>query len=57
MSKFEFDWSQNSTKRGAVWLTVFVLGLIMVVTGQGDIDKLMMLGSGVAGGLGVALKD
>lgn len=55
--KFDVDWSQNSTKRGAIWVTVFVLGLFSIFTGVGDVDKLLLLGAGAAGGLGVVIKD
>jgi len=54
--KFGIDWSQNSTKRGAVWVIVSIVGLVGWWMGK-DVTQLLMLGMGVAGGLGVALKD
>lgn len=53
--KFGINWQENSTKRGAVWVVVFIVGLIMAFMGK-DITNLLLLGTGVAGGLGVALK-
>jgi hypothetical protein len=54
--KFKIDWSENSTKRGAVWVVIFIVGLVMSVMGK-DVTQLLLLGAGVAGGLGVAMKD
>lgn len=54
--KIGIDWSESSTKRGAVWVVVAIAGLIMIALGK-DISQLMVLGAGVAGGLGVAVKD
>jgi len=56
MDKIGIDWSQSSTKRGAIWIGVFVLGIIGWWLGK-DIQPLLALGAGVAGGLGVLLKD
>jgi len=56
--KYNFDPSQPSTKRGLIWLVVGLVGLVMLLTGhKDDITELSLLGSIVAGGLGVALKD
>lgn len=55
--KFGIDWSEASTKRGAIWVVVFIAGLISEFTGVGSIEKIVLLGSGVAGGLGVLIKD
>lgn len=55
--KIGVDWTESSTIRGAVWVAVFVIGIGMVVTGHGDVEKLLLLGSGVAGALGVIRKD
>lgn len=52
----QIDWSQNSTKRGAVWLATGVIGAVLLLTGH-DIQQLLVLASSVAGGLGVAIKD
>jgi hypothetical protein len=54
--KFEIDFNQASTIRGLIWLTVSAIGLIMIMAGK-DISELLLLGSAVAGGLGVAVKD
>lgn len=52
------DPSQPSTKRGLIWVVVGCIGLVMLFTGhKDDITELSLLGSIVAGGLGVALKD
>ncbi len=56
--KINIDPTQPSTKRGLIWLVVGCVGLIMLLTGhKEDITELSLLGSIVAGGLGVALKD
>jgi hypothetical protein len=54
--KFGIDWSQNSTKRGAIWLVFGVIGIVGWVFGK-DVTALMPLGAAVAGGMGVAIKD
>jgi len=56
MKIFEVDWKEKSTIRGAVWLGVFVIGSIGILLGK-DISQLMLMGAGVAGGLGVGVKD
>jgi hypothetical protein len=53
--KFEIDFSQASTLRGLVWIVVSVVGLIMIAFDR-DIDQLLLLGAGVAGGLGLGVK-
>lgn len=56
--KINVDPSQPSTQRGLIWVIVGVVGLIMLLTGHKEnITELSLLGSIVAGGLGVALKD
>jgi len=50
------DWSQNSTKRGAVWVVFSIFAVVGWWMGK-DIAPLMMIAGAVAGGLGVALKD
>ena len=47
---------QPSTIRGLVWLIVFTVGLFMAALGK-DVQPLLLLGSGVAGGLGVFIDD
>ena len=50
------DWNEASTKRGAVWLVTAVIGLVMIWFGK-DPTPLLLLASGVAGGLGVVMND
>jgi hypothetical protein len=54
--KFGIDFAQPSTQRGAARLIIFVLGLFMAYVGK-DITTLLLLGSGVNGLLGFAVKD
>lgn len=54
--KFEVDFTQASTIRGLIWLAVAAMGSVMILAGK-DISNLLLLGSAVAGGLGVAVKD
>ena len=49
-------WSEASTKRGIIWVTTALVGLPMVYLGK-DVSQLLLLAGGVAGGLGVMLKD
>lgn len=50
------DWSQASTKRGIIWLVAALVGFPMVWMGK-DPSQLIILASGIAGGLGVLIKD
>jgi len=50
------DWNQASTKRGIVWVVVALIGMPMVFMGK-DVGQLLILGSAVAGGLGIMIKD
>ena len=50
------DWSEASTKRGLIWVVTALIGTIFIFLGK-PIDQLLLLASGVAGGLGVMLKD
>lgn len=50
------DWSENSTKRGIIWVIASIIGLPMVWMGK-DISGLIALAMGVSGGLGVLIKD
>lgn len=55
---FGVNFSQPSTIRGLVWVVVAVVGIVLMFAGRSaDIPQLMLLGAGVAGGLGVAVKD
>ena len=50
------NWSEASTKRGAVWVVTAIVGAIFIFLGK-PVDQLLLLAGGVAGGLGVILKD
>lgn len=52
----KIDWSEASTKRGLIWLITAIVGTIFLFMGK-PIDQLLLLATGVAGGLGVILKD
>lgn len=54
----QIDFSQNSTKRGAIWLGYAVLSLAALIFGKPEyIAYLGTVAAGVAGGIGVAFKD
>ena len=50
------DWTEASTKRGLIWVATAIVGSVFVFLGK-PIDQLLLLAGGVAGGLGVILKD
>jgi hypothetical protein len=52
----KIDWSEASTKRGLIWVITAVIGAVFIFLGK-PIDQLLLLSGGVAGGLGVMLKD
>ena len=52
----QIDWTETSTKRGLIWGLTAVVGLPMVWLGK-DPTSLILLASGIAGGLGVLFKD
>ena len=52
----KFDWSEASTKRGLIWVATAIVGAVLIFMGK-PIDQLLLLASGVAGGLGMMLKD
>jgi hypothetical protein len=52
----KIKWNEASTKRGIIWLITAVVGSIFIFLGK-PIDQLLLLATGVAGGLGVLLKD
>ena len=54
--KLGIDWSEASTKRNAVWLVAGIIGAVMLFLDK-DVTQLLVLASGVAGGIGVAFKD
>lgn len=52
----KIEWSAASTKRGVIWLITAIVGTVFLFMGK-PIDQLLLLATGVAGGLGVILKD
>lgn len=56
--QFGIDWSQTSTKRGAVWaFGSLIAGLLLLFsTPEKAMAAITMTGT-VAGGLGLAVKD
>jgi hypothetical protein len=52
----KIDWSEASTKRGLIWVITAIVGAVFLFIGK-PIDELLLLATGVAGGLGVMLKD
>jgi len=52
----KIDWSEASTKRGLIWVITTIVGAVFLFMGK-PIDQLLLLATGVAGGLGVILKD
>ena len=52
----KIDWSEASTKRGLIWVITAIVGSVFVFLGK-PVDQLLLLASGVAGGLGLLLKD
>lgn len=56
--KIGIDWSQASTKRGAVWVTGAIVMLVCLISGHPDYIGYVVTGvTAVAGGLGLAVKD
>jgi hypothetical protein len=52
----KINWSEASTKRGLIWVVTAVVGAVLLYQGK-SVDQLLLLAGGVAGGLGVVLKD
>lgn len=52
----KIDWTQSSTQRGAIWVIVAIIGTVGWWMGK-DISQVLLLGAGIAGGLGVATND
>jgi len=52
----KIEWAEASTKRGIIWVATAVIGSVFVFLGK-PVDQLLLLAGGVAGGLGVILKD
>lgn len=55
-TKMKINWSEASTKRGIIWVATAIVGAVLIFMGK-PIDQLLLLASGVAGGLGMMLKD
>ena len=56
MSKWGFDWSQESTKRNLVWVPTGLAVLAAYFLDK-DITPLLGAAAAIAGGLGVFRKD
>ena len=52
----KIEWSEASTKRGIIWVVTAVVGAVFIFLSK-PIDQLLLLAGGVAGGLGMILKD
>jgi hypothetical protein len=52
----KIQWQEASTKRGLIWVVTAVVGAVLLYQGK-PVDQLLLLAGGVAGGLGVILKD
>jgi hypothetical protein len=52
----KIDWSEASTKRGLIWVVTAIIGSVLIFLDK-PVDQLLLLAGGVAGGLGVMLKD
>lgn len=50
------DFNQSSTKRGIVWVATFIIGSVGWWMGK-DVTGIILLGSGIAGGLGAVESD
>ncbi len=50
------NWNEASTKRNAVWVVAFIIGIPMAFFGK-DVTQLLLLAAGVAGAMGVAMSD
>lgn len=53
---FKIKWSESSTKRNAIWVIAFLVGIPMAYLGK-DISQLLLLAGGVVGAMGVAMPD
>ena len=52
----KINWSEASTKRGIIWVVTAMVGAVLIFLDK-PVDQLLLLAVGVAGGLGVILKD
>jgi hypothetical protein len=56
--KFGIDWSQNSTKRGAVWAAGSLIALVFLsVSSVEKALAVMSITGTLAGAIGLAIKD
>lgn len=54
--KLGINWAQASTQRGLIWVATALVGAVLLYQGK-PIDQLLLLAGGVAGGLGLLVKD
>jgi hypothetical protein len=54
--KLGIHWGQASTQRGLIWVATALVGAVLLYQGK-PIDQLLLLAGGVAGGLGLLVKD
>lgn len=52
----QINWNEASTKRNAVWVIAFIIGLPMAFFGK-DVTQLLLLAGGIAGAMGVTMTD
>lgn len=52
----KINWSENSTKRGLVWIISSIAGFVMIMMGK-DIQQLIVLTAAVVGGMGFTQAD
>jgi hypothetical protein len=54
--KLGVRWRQASTQRGFIWVLTALVGAVLLCHGK-SVDQLILLASGVAGGLGLMVQD
>ena len=54
--KIGIRWRQASTQRGLIWVLTALVGAVLLYQGK-SVDQLLLLAGGVAGGLGLLVKD
>ena len=52
----QINWNEASTKRNAVWVAAFIIGIPMAFFGK-DVTQLLLLAGGIAGAMGVTMTD
>ena len=52
----QINWNEASTKRNAIWVIAFIVGIPMAFFGK-DVTQLLLLAGGIAGAMGVAMPD